>query len=92
MEGITKKSTDRFDSNTDQNRYNLRAKQQKRGNTSNTHDTFLSSVKEQILKPNAMNRQRIDDLQEREREMRWKGEVAKDGAGKQREREKKRIK
>ena len=49
-------------------------------------------MKEQILKPNAMNRQRIDDLQEREREMRWKGEVAKDGAGKQREREKKRIK
>lgn len=77
MKGITKKSTDRFDSNTDQNRYNLRAKQQKRGNTSNTHDTFLSSVKQQILKPKATNRQRIDNLQERDREMRWKGEVAK---------------
>lgn len=39
-----------------------------------------------------MNRQRIDDLQEREREMRWKGEVGKEGAGKEREREKKRKK
>ena len=92
MEGITKKSTDRFDSNRDQNRYNLKAKQQNRGNTSNTHGTFLSSVKEQILKPKAMNRQRIDDLQEREREMRQKGEVGKEGAGKEREREKKRKK
>lgn len=49
-------------------------------------------MKQQILKPKATNRQRIDDLQERDREMRWKGEVAKDGAGKEREREKKRIK
>lgn len=50
---------------------------------------FLSSVKQQILKPKATNRQRIDNLQERDREMRWK-EVAKGGAGKrERERERK---
>ena len=50
-----------------------------RGNINNKHDKCLSSVEEQIFKPKSINRQRADDLGEREGEQRWKGEVGKEG-------------